>query len=403
MSGNDGGRGPNMAAFSHSRIDAYETCPKKYEFAYILKAPRGPSGIEAFMGSRVHDALEWLYEQVRLCRVPAVEDLVARYAEVWDAEWSDDVRVTRAGVTADDYRSIGEKALREYHARYQPFDQGVTVGLEMKVRLGLDDEHEIMGFVDRVVKTGDGTWEIHDYKTANRLPTQDKVDADRQLALYALAIQEMYADATEIELVWHYVAFDQEVRSSRTPEQLAALREQVLAKVLEIEAQTEFPTSSGPLCDWCDYARLCPAKKHLHDLSDAGENEYAAQELADIVDRYAALGDEVSALTAEKERLGAEIVRRADEAGLDQVFGAAFSCKVYRFSGASMPGRDDPGRGEVEAILRESGEWERFATLSPVSLAKAYDAGDLGSGTMERLAPYVSTRGGSKLYTRKRA
>jgi putative RecB family exonuclease len=392
-----------MAVFSHSRIDTYQTCPKKYEFAYLIKAPRGPDGIEAFTGSRVHDALEWLYEQVRLCRLPDVDDLVERFAQVWDAEWSDDVRITRTERTAGDYRAIGEKALRDYHARYHPFDQGTTVGLEQQVRLRLDETHEIVGFIDRLVKAGDGRWEIHDYKTSNSLPTQDKVDADRQLALYALAVREMYPDALDIDLVWHYVAFDHEVRSKRTPEQLEELREQVLTQVLHIEAQSDFPPKSSTLCDWCDFGRLCPVTKHLYDLASPEPSGYEAGEISDLVDRYVALGDEVSALTAEKDRLAAEIVRRADEAGLDQVFGQASSCKVYRYSGASMPGREDPGRDEVEAILRESGEWERFASLSPVSLAKAYDAGELAAETLERLAPYAAPRSGAKLYPRKRA
>jgi hypothetical protein len=140
-----------------------------------------------------------------------------------------------------------------------------------------------------------------------------------------------------------------------------------------------------------------------YDLAAPEASGYEAKELAELVDRYVALGDEVSALTTEKDGLAAEIVRRADEAGLDQVFGATSSCKVYRYSGASMPGRDDPGRDEVEAILRQSGEWERFAFLSPVSLAKAYDAGELDPKTLERLAPYAAPRSGAKVYPRKRS
>jgi putative RecB family exonuclease len=391
-----------MSVFSHSRIEAYQTCPKKYEFAYLLKAPKGPDGIEAFTGSRVHEALEWLYEQVRLCRVPDVEDLVERYAQAWDAEWSDDVRVTRADRRAEDYRAIGEKAVRDYHARYHPFDQGVTVGLEMQVRLRLDETHEVVGFVDRLVKVADGSWEIHDYKTSASLPTQDKADADRQLALYELAVREMYPDAREVALVWHYVAFDHEVRSRRTPDQLVELRDQVLGQIGHIESRTDFPTKTSNLCDWCDFKPLCPAFRHLFDLEATKTPAYAAHELSELVDRYVEVADEMAALGGEKERLAAEIVRRADEAGLEQVFGASTSCKVYRYSGASMPGRDEPGRDEVEAILRESGEWERYASLSPVSLAKAYDAGELDPATMERLAPYTTPRSGAKLYPRKR-
>src|SRR5450830_1812819 len=99
-----------MSVFSHSRIESYETCPKKYEFSYLIKPPKGPDGIEAFMGSRVHDALEWLYGEVKACRAPDEEDLVERFRQVWDTEWEDDIRIVRPDRTADDYRAIGEKA-----------------------------------------------------------------------------------------------------------------------------------------------------------------------------------------------------------------------------------------------------------------------------------------------------
>jgi putative RecB family exonuclease len=176
----------------------------------------------------------------------------------------------------------------------------------------------------------------------------------------------------------------------------------VLGQIGHIESRTDFPTKTSNLCDWCDFKPLCPAFRHLFDLEATKTPAYAAHELSELVDRYVEVADEMAALGGEKERLAAEIVRRADEAGLEQVFGASTSCKVYRYSGASMPGRDEPGRDEVEAILRESGEWERYASLSPVSLAKAYDAGELDPATMERLAPYTTPRSGAKLYPRKR-
>jgi len=392
-----------MSVFSHSRIDTFETCPKKYEFAYILKAPRGPSGVEAFMGSRVHEALEWLYDQVRVCRLPDEEDVVARYIEVWDAEWCDDVRVTRADRTADDYRAIGEKAVRDYYRRYHPFDSGVTVGLEMKIALRLDDEHEILGYVDRLTKVADGVWEIHDYKTGGSLIHQDKADADRQLALYELAVREMYPDAEQVSLVWHYLAFDHEIRSCRTPQQLADLRAQVLASVLHIEAQTQFPTKTGSLCNWCDYKPVCPAWAHEYALAGEGESRLAAQEVAALVDRYVAVSEEIAALGREKDELAAEIVRRADEAGIDQVFGVEHAIKVFRFTGAGLPGKDEPGRDEVERILREDGLWDRYSYLAIAPLAKALEAGTVPPGTAEKLAPHLTQRSGAKLYPRKRS
>jgi putative RecB family exonuclease len=391
-----------MSVFSHSRIDSFETCPKKYEFAYILKAPRGPSGIEAFMGSRAHEALEWLYDQVRACRLPDEEDVVSRYIAVWDSEWSDDVRVTRADRTVDDYRAIGEKAVRDYYRRYHPFDQGVTVGLEMKIALRLDEEHEILGYVDRLTKVADGVWEIHDYKTGGSLMKQDKADADRQLALYELAVREMYPDARQVTLVWHYLAFDHEVRSCRTVEQLQDLRAQVLASVEHIEAQTTFPTKTGSLCDWCDYKPICPAWAHEFALAGPPESRLDAENAAALVDRYVAVSEEVASLQKEKDELSDEIVRRADADGLDQVFGTTHSLKVFRFSGLGVPGKEEPGRDEVERILREDGLWESFSYLATTPLSKAIESGLLPLATADRLAQYLTQRSGARLYPRRR-
>jgi putative RecB family exonuclease len=391
-----------MSVFSHSRIDTFETCPKKYEFAYILKAPKGPSGIEAFMGSRVHEALEWLYDQVRACRLPDEEDVVARYIEVWDAEWSDDVRVTRADRTIDDYRAIGEKAVRDYYRRYHPFGQGVTVGLEMKIALRLDEDHEILGYVDRLTKVADGVWEIHDYKSGGSLMKQDKADADRQLALYELAVREMYPDAQQVTLVWHYLAFDHEVRSCRTVDQLRDLRAQVLASVEHIEAQTVFPTKTSSLCDWCDYKPICPAWAHEYALAGPPESRLEAENVAALVDRYVSLSEEVASLQKEKDEISNEIVRRADADGLDQVFGTTHSLKVFRFSGLSVPGKEEPGRDEVERILREDGLWESFSYLATTPLSKAIESGVLPPATADRLAQYLTQRSGARLYPRKR-
>ncbi len=392
-----------MSVFSHSRIDSFETCPKKYEFSYLLKTPRGPDGIEAFMGSRVHDALEWLYGEVKVCRLPSEEDLVGRYALVWDECWSDDVRVTRQDRTVDDYRAIGEKALRQYHRRYAPFDQGVTVGLEMRVGIRLDETHEIVGYIDRLVKASDGVWEIHDYKTSATLATQEKADADRQLALYELAVREMYPDAREVCLVWHYVAFDHEVRSCRTPEQLADLRAEILSAVRRIEAQSEFPTKVSRLCDWCDFRTMCPAWKHEAELAALPAREFELEPRVALVDRYVEVGERLRKLEGEKDALCEEIIRRADEDGLDQVLGSDHVLKVFRFTGASVPGRDDPRRDAVERVLRADGLWDRFSCLATASLTKAIDAGELPRETADRLARYVTTRSGARLYPRKRS
>ena len=391
-----------MSVFSHSRMDSFETCPKKYEFAYILKAERGPGGIEAFMGSRVHDALEWLYGEVRSCCLPTEEELVSRFQDVWAAEWSDDIPIVREGRCADDYRSMGEKALRDYHRRYAPFDQGVTVGLEMRIALPLDESHEIVGYVDRLTKVSDGVWEIHDYKTSATLMTQEKADADRQLALYEIAVREMYPDVREVTLVWHYVMFDQEVRSSRTAEQREALRHDVLRRIREIESAASFPTSVTALCGWCDFKPLCPAWSHELACAELPPDEFVNEPGVALVDRYMALSDEVTRLSAERDAVKQAIIDRAAAEGLERLVGTDHSVKVFRYQSAGLPDASDPRRSELEEVLRDAGLWDRFSQLSAFNLSKAIAAKDLPPDAMERVMPYVTMSEGAKLYPRKR-
>lgn len=391
-----------MSTFSHSRIDTFETCPKKYEFAYLLKLPRAATGIEAFMGSRVHEALEWLYMEVRACRLPSADDVVDRYQALWDETWDDAVRVVRAERTPSDYRAIGEKALRDYHRRHQPFDQGTTVGLEMRVTLALDDDHDLIGYIDRLVKVEDGVWEIHDYKTSGSLPTQQHMDADRQLALYELAVREMYPDARDVTLVWHYLAFDHEVRSKRTTQQLETLRGDLLDTVRMIEAQTAFSARTSRICDWCDYRAVCPAWRHLYETQRLPSEEREHESGVALVDQYLEVSSEIAWLKSRQEELRDAIAVFAADQELERVFGTDSSVKVYRYPNIALPDAQDPRRAQLEAELRGLGLWERFSALSAYQLSRALQDGSLDPSAIERIEPYVTRGEGVKLYPGKR-
>ncbi|QQS09520.1 MAG: PD-(D/E)XK nuclease family protein [Phycisphaerales bacterium] len=55
-----------MPTYSHSRIECFRHCSRKYFYRYIAKVelPEPPEQIATFLGSRVHDVLEHLYERV---------------------------------------------------------------------------------------------------------------------------------------------------------------------------------------------------------------------------------------------------------------------------------------------------------------------------------------------------
>ncbi|MHB1459383.1 MAG: RecB family exonuclease, partial [Armatimonadota bacterium] len=172
-----------MTAYSPSRLAAFENCPLKYKFGYIDKIQIRRDGIEAFVGSRVHSVFEKLYNDLRLCKTNSLDDLLMLFDEFWEKEYHKDIVITKEGYTVENYREFGRKCIRNYYHRYQPFDQATNLDTELKVYFSLngDDAYQLMGYIDRVDQRADGTYEIHDYKTAARLPDERRFESDRQL------------------------------------------------------------------------------------------------------------------------------------------------------------------------------------------------------------------------------
>jgi len=269
-----------MPTYSISRIGSFEQCPVKYKFRYIDKIkPEIPTTIEAFLGSRVHDALQKLYREKGKGTVMTLKWLLRYYNWIWDKKWEDSILIVKEGKTQDDYRREGERQLGVYYEAHEPFDEGEILGLETWERLALDaDDKDGKGKgegdgeakkprysfhirIDRLMDVGDGLYEVHDYKCGARMDIQERLDEDRQLAMYSLWVRERYADCKDVRLVWHFTAHGAEMESWRTEAQLAELKEQTLAQIREIEAAKEFPANVTPLCDWCEYKTNCPEWK----------------------------------------------------------------------------------------------------------------------------------------------
>jgi putative RecB family exonuclease len=254
-----------MPTFSNSRLNAYENCPMQYRLRYVDKidVPRRES-IEAFLGKRVHEALEYLYQRVEGGYVPTLGEVTEHFREAWDREWSEAIHIVRSGETVAGYAMIARRCLEHYYKRHHPFDHGRTVGAELLVTYPLDPERDLhlQGYIDRLVDLKGGNYEIHDYKTGRRLPSQNEVDKDRQLALYQLGVTQQFPDVRSVRLVWHYLAHDKMMTSTRTPEQLRDLRDKVVALIATIQSATaagNLPPKVTPLCSWCEYKPVCPA------------------------------------------------------------------------------------------------------------------------------------------------
>ncbi len=380
-----------MPVYSYSKLSTFDTCPLQYKLRYIDRIQRETENIEAFMGSQVHDTLRKLYKDLMFTKQNTLTDLIEYYEEQWSRKWHPQVRIVKKEYTVEHYKEMGRRCIKNYYESHHPFDDSLTIGLEKELRFLLDKtgEYEFIGYIDRLAQTAEGVYEVHDYKTSSKLPNQQDVDYDQQLGLYQLALTELLPDARHFSLVWHYLAFDRELRSTRSPAQLAKLKEETLEQICRIEASDEFSPVESPLCYWCHYPDLCPLMKHLAHLIALPANKYSAEEGYQLVNLYTELVAEKRRIKAELEKLKEAIIAYARREGIEIIRGKNNKLRVKVYQRVKFPGRDDAQqRKALEDLLKQEGKWMEVSDLSASALAKAVEEGNWSSELVEKIKSY---------------
>lgn len=386
--------------YSHSRLSVFEECRLRYRLKYVDRVRRDLEGVEAFLGSRVHESLEALYRDVMMGRAPPPEALLDDYRRRWDASWHDDVVIVNGRYGPAEYRAVGEECLRRYHARHFPFREDQTLGVEVKVSLELPNGARLDGFADRVARDPDGWIAIHDYKTSGTLPTQADADQDRQLALYQAAAEAMWPGAPGMRLVWHYLRFDERLVSTRSREQIAALLRETARLVEAVEAESDWRPTVSHLCSWCPYWDLCPEKMHEWALRQKGpaEPSLLPHPTPAAEDASRALEDAVEAMRRRREAEAAledarqRILAYAKVTGAAAVSGPSGIARVRLGEEPALPAREDEGYDRLRAAVVAAGLLETYADLAARRLLQDLEAGALPPDLAEAVRRLLKTR-----------
>ncbi len=397
-----------MPVYSHSQLSTYETCPHQYKLAYIQKIKAETEGIEAFMGSRVHDALEKLYRDLmKVNKLNSLEETLDFYRQSWEKNWKETVQIIRKEYGVEDYRRQGEKCITDYYKRYYPFDQGRTLGLEENIYFPLEEEkgYWVRGFIDRLTLLDHSILEIHDYKTSNRLPGREAVDSDRQLAFYQMGVEGKWKDIQEVKLVWHYLSFDTEIQSSRTPEKLYQVRQEALELIQKIETDRQFIPKEGPLCSWCDYQVLCPKRKHLITAENLPPNEYLKEEGVTLVNQYVVFLERKELLNEEIDgelaKIEEALYAYAEREQLEAVFGNDHVAKVKIEAKEKYPLKGDPRRRALDELVKKAGKWMEVSDLNPWMLARVVGRGAWPPSLVNKVKEFSSTEEGRSITVSK--
>jgi putative RecB family exonuclease len=366
-----------MPSYSHSKIGAFEACKLQYKFAYIDKVKvEAEDTIETFLGSRVHEALEKLYRDKRFEKLMTLEELLAYFNKIWNEKWKDSIIIVKKDYTAENYRKMGERQLADYYDRHKPFDKGRVIGLETQDFLSLDEEakYKFHIRIDRLMDMGNGVYEVHDYKTGSSLPKQKDLDNDRQLAMYSQWVKKNFKDFQKVRLVWHFLAFDKELDSYRTKNQLDDLQKEVLERIKEIEATEDYPANVSWLCDWCLYKSICPMWSHEVELEQKPENEYLNDPGLKLVDEYVRIKGELDEHRKEAEekleKIKEALISLCQNKRIQVVSGSKNKITVKEYDSIKLPAKNTKEREELVLTLKKIGKLEEVSDLDTYALIR---------------------------------
>ena len=351
-----------MATYSHSRVSTYENCPYQYKLRYIDKVKvEVPTTIEAFMGDMVHQTLEHLYKLKKFKKRMALSTFIKFYRELWEKSYSKDILIVKAdqGLTADNYRKMGEKFISDYYERMKPFEQLTILGLETQDRMTLSDGNQWHVRIDKLACDGEGNYYVCDYKTNARMKDQEEADEDRQLAMYSIWVQDKFKDVKSVKLVWHMLAFNKDAISERTPEQLDKLQQEVTSIIKEMETATEFPRKQSGLCDYCVYKEMCPSFKHEVELEKKTIKEFKEDEGVKFVDEFSEIKKLLYDLKKREDRLKEHLIEFSKQKGTDVIYGSNMKCSVKEFDKIVLPEEKE----EFIQLLKDKGLWDEFSMV----------------------------------------
>ncbi|MBF8290449.1 MAG: hypothetical protein HW391_1417 [Chloroflexi bacterium] len=277
---------------SHSSIDAWLKCPRRYHYSHVLRVPTAPHHSLVY-GSALHHAVQEFHRAEQRGRAMSEPEL----AGAFESAWSNEGFVSRAHEQAR--LEAGRAALRQFRAAQQAPGAVVPAWVERDFSFSLGGDR-IRGRFDRVDivapngRTADDGMDvaaalaaasrpgstaradvveptlellgreqvtITDYKSSDvRDPVKARQRAREslQLQIYAMAYEAMTGrlpDAVQL----HFLDSGLIGRVPVEPARLDRARERIAVAAAGIRARDDTPRPDTMACTYCPFREICPA------------------------------------------------------------------------------------------------------------------------------------------------
>ena len=166
---------------SFTQLAAFAVCPWSYRLKYVDRLQEAVETEQMHLGSRLHEALAYLYGRPDRDKAGLASWFRNRLTETLPDG------VERPVV--DRMLQTGLKALAYHYDVVYREERSNTLAVEQSVRLPLSAEQTFVGRVDRVARDASGTVEVIDYKVSEpRRTSRPRVPDWLQIAAYSAAV-----------------------------------------------------------------------------------------------------------------------------------------------------------------------------------------------------------------------
>lgn len=362
---------------SYSSIETYLQCPQKYKFQEIDKI-RGPKSREAVFGTAVHAALNFMFKKSPL--FPTLDEVVAHFRESWPElevlnkesrqdplkrPWTDEER--------NIFFQDGVRIIKRFYEKNAPWNFNV-MDLESRFEVAILDEktgetHILAGIIDRIDKTPDGKYEIIDYKTSKKMPTQDALDKNLQLSFYSLGLRKRWPhlNMEDIRLSLYFLKHEEKLRAEISAETVEKTKKHILETVEEIQEKIktggDFPPMPSPLCEWCSFRPMCPAWRHLYRKA-TNDKRQTTSNIESSLKEYFELKKLAKKAGERLVELQKQIKEYMNQEKLTRLFGDEGIISQKRMQ------RYEYDWDKVRGVLANFGKWEEILEADETKLKK---------------------------------
>lgn len=244
---------PRKPTLSPSKLTTYLACPTKYKWTYV--DPRGKWYVRSksyySFGTSLHHVLQRFHDNEDT-GVTTTDEAIAALEESWiDAGYSSQDEMMQA-------LAEGKDVIQTYVERTakEPVT-AQTVFVEKMFRADLGP-FVLIGRIDRIDETEEGTYDIVDYKSGRQSVSEQEVHDDLAMGCYQLILRHQFPDrplqATIIAL-----RTGDRASASLTEGELQVFTQDLLAlgdEILTRDWENHRPTPKA-LCPRCDFLALC--------------------------------------------------------------------------------------------------------------------------------------------------